>query len=820
MKNKEQGFILLITLVWLITLSLLAVGILSSTRNSLKNEKRWVGMDECYMYGRMALDSARAKIINDSEKYFDDNAGELGAFEDWFNDRLPALETELAAATSLSGVDPVGEAWPTSWQDATYTAEITDSIWSDRRIDFLLKVVATMNGGQRAFEQHFKITMGAAIFNYAYFINNNGWLHSNTMHTFYINGDIGANANFSLAGGTVLNGTVFAAKRNPDEIRDPSGEVVDGVVTNKDGDPDYSGYESLDKDDYMKWLDNHSEAMARGVLDTTGMTDKEIAESSLYNPELMELGGRMPATEGADPLKMPFLGELESYAEEAKEAAAVGLSRLDYIDENGNPQSITDGVVDGNLIITGDFSIIGKIVVKGDLIIRTGENGYGGLSDTDLSETYENLKDSGMTTEEIAEKIASANGKGAFFVDRNINIIGDLKSNTGENGEEDPFLSLAARGNIIMGDTRDIDMGLISNQDIDKNSGQMVPYITDDPMYQNLDGTKFDGNYSLPEKDPDARAGKEGAISLGSNNVYQQYKQVITYTDVIDKVKLQPKKEQERYEKIYEDGKLKEEIRYTRWINYGTPTYEATSGIETIWTDWEDTGETKTNRIVIYEKGEPKYIPRMQRVVVGTSPDIKGTDTSESLLWEKVEFWKSTGKSDETAVKVEIDGEFYQVTAVGDKNNKRYYNDQGDEIKGYVLWLDRATPSIISGGSATVDRAYFENKMPIEDYWRLKPTAPQHIDAVLYTNHLIAGALKPDGALNGAMVARDEALKIVKDADTKTFFSFNWDTRLGDNENASNSYLQESMQALMPATLGGGKSSDNGGVIFTRETSL
>ena len=845
MKNKEQGFILLITLVWLMTLSALVVGILSSTRSSLKNEKRWVGMDECYMYGRMALSSARVEIIADSQSYFDDNVGELGAFKSWYDERLPVLKTELAAATALAGTDPLGKDWPVSWQEGTYTAKITETVYSDRRIDFLLEVVATLNGGQRAFEQHFVIKMGAAIFDYAYFINNNGWLHSTATNTFYVNGNIGSNANFSLAGQTVLNGTVFAAKRKAEEIRDPNGNLVNGWVTDKDGNKDSDGYTSQDKTAYLAWLSKHPEAIARAVLDPTNgtnspnddLTAEQIASSLLYNPDLIE-NNQMPATEEATALKMPFLGELASYAKEAAISAGKGWSRLDYIDENGTPQSITNGVINGNLIINGPFQIMGKIVVKGDLIIR---GTYDGITDGNLAK-HDAFK--GNLDGATEERLAAANGKGGFFVDRNINIIGDLKSSTGKNGEEDPFLSLAARGNIIMGDTRYIDMGLISNKSTD-TSGQMVPYTTDDSMYQNLDDTKFNGNYSLPEIG--AGAGESGAVGLGTGNVHQAYRKITT-PGLVTVIGTQKQIKETRTgtrtktttTTVLETGKVttdEEEETKTenRWVDAGLPTTKSIADEivlptkKTSYTTWDFNEWVKVSpevsRVIEITTSEPdtqEYKPMKNKVIIATDPTgLPGqAGSSHSLLWKKVGFWKNNRRKDKYKVSIKINDDIHTIVDVNSYNQNRLYNATGEKIRGYQVTLSNTSNiTAISKGSATVDRSYFENKMDIHDYWKLKPKAPKRIDAVLYTNHLVAGSMKRNGSINGALVARDEALKIIK-GNRKSEFSFNWDTRLGNNEFSENSYLQQSMEALMPATLGGKGSKTEDGVVFTREVNI
>ncbi|MCK5834110.1 MAG: hypothetical protein KAG98_00080 [Lentisphaeria bacterium] len=818
MKNKEQGFILLITLVWLMTLSALVVGILSSTRSSLKNERRWVGMDECYMYGQMALSSARVGVITDSQKYFDDNSGKSTAFSDWYTKRLPKLKTEIVAVTALPSTDPLGKAWPARWQDATYTAKITQTVYSDRRIDFLLEVIATMDGGQRAFEQHFVIKMGAAIFDYAYFINNNGWLHSNSNNTFYVNGNIGANANFSLDGATVLNGTVFAAKRNADEIRDPNGEVVNGVVTDKDGNASLDGYISLNKSNYETWLSAHPEAIARAVLDPTNGTNKpsddltpeQIENSVLYNPDLIG-NNRMPATEGGKALKMPFLGELEGYAAEAKLSADAGWSRLDYIDENGNPQSITNGVIDGNLIINGPFQIMGKIVVKGDLIIR---GTYDGITDGNLA-THDTFK--GNLDATTAERLVAANGKGGFFVDRNINIIGDLKSNTGENGVEDPFLSLAARGNIIMGNTKDIDQEWIS-PGVDFDNGQMVTYQTNDEKYINTTSqgnTAFDGNYA----GIDASADSEDAISLGEDNIYLRYNRGTYHPGPpTGKVWHQPYKVYWKT-KYYTDNN---EIIYERedWQKAGSPYYKSASEDIVIPPEVREVANT-----YVYLRDDFKEWPETEGGYYDYDEDnnhlvVKSTDSNLlKTLQAKAAFAKSNGLQ---RLVIKVGDKSYEIDTVSDRTTRTIFEDDvRKSVSGFDIRIHSQIPSseIPKGKSGTVDRRYYETALSAEAYSKLGAVSPKRIDAVLYTNHLVGGSMERDGSINGALVARDEALKIKAGTDN-SIFSFNWDTRLGNDEFSTNSYLQESMEALMPATLGGKSNAGDDGVVFTREVNI
>ena len=831
--KNENGFILLIAIVWIMGLSLITVGILGMARTGVRNEQQWVKMEECYMYAQAALSISRTEVIDEFNTYFTSHNNDPSAFDTWFDAQIDGKSRVFPTGASqsnpaaLSSFDSVGEPFPVAWEDGKYYTEIIKQQKTGRIINLLLRTTCTMGNHMRTFEEHVVIGMGSAVFKYAYFINNNGWFYGSDHSKIIINGDVRANANISLEGTTTFNGKLYASQ-NPN-ITTPSGEVVLGQITDEDGNLDHSGYAMNTALDYANlWLNADGHIKARNLLENPEtLTDHQIESSLLFNPQLEE---EERILEGATPLAMPYLGALELYESDATKAASNGWAALRYQDADGNWQINTTGVFDGDLVINGDFQIMGPFVVKGDLILKTGTNGYGALNTTDIGSKQtltdsevanilnipENTVNKQSHNQAVALKLDLFNGKGGFFVDRNINIIGDLKSTASTNTEEDPFISLAARGNIIIGDTKDINQEWISPGE-DFENGQMISYETDDSMYQNSDNsTAFDGNYA----GIDAIAGDDNAISIGTDNIHLKYNEVYVSGEPTGKT-FAVKQEKWLKTKYYSDDG---EVIYTQeyWKNIGEEYYQA--GVEDevierpIARKYEKIWPEVTQIVTWPEnlEGHNTYTEDNNHLVV-VSDNVQLLET----LQAKVNFARDNALQ---MLKIEVDGEIYSITDVSNSTD-RFIDENGTKKTGFDVRISTQIPSadIPKGVSGTVDRRYFETSLSADDYAKLNPLSPSRIDAVLYTNHLIAGDMGLNASINGALVARDEAIQFKAGTlDNPTNITFNWDKRLVSNtqsETTSGSLLNTAISGLIPITFdinnrGEGKIT---GVVFQRE---
>ncbi len=151
------------------------------------------------------------------------------------------------------------------------------------------------------------------VFDYAYFVNNYGWMSGSSIT---INGDMRANGNVSLSQSTV-NGFVYAAAN--DELG------VTGSVTLR-GSPrikSATAYRSASSTTTRSRPDTND-------YDTNGAYDAPAASGVITAPTYDENGNVKSGTvaaqsqksivnEESSPLAMPFVSDLENYVEFAKE---------------------------------------------------------------------------------------------------------------------------------------------------------------------------------------------------------------------------------------------------------------------------------------------------------------------------------------------------------------------------------------------------------------------------------------------------------------------------------------------------------------------
>ena len=294
------------------------------------------------------------------------------------------------------------------------------------------------------------------VFDYAYFVNNYGWMNGNTI---VINGDMRANGNVNLSASTV-NGFVYAAAN--DEVG------ANGTITLSSS-PQIKSAVS-----YRTAYGNRSRPDV-GDYDTAGAYDAPSANGAIKKPSYAYESGEIVAVNGgtraalsnkpivneySDSLPMPFVSELDSYVEYAREYDGGSGGRLtrpaySYTDSAGTVHNIAGGTVSshyngagpsgdasladkGALVLIGTQAnpivVDGPVVVDSDVIIK----GY-------------------------------VKGQGTIYSGRNVHIIGDIKyvspptwshpdaddaAVEAANAKKD-MLGLVAKGNIVIGDSTD-----------------------------------------------------------------------------------------------------------------------------------------------------------------------------------------------------------------------------------------------------------------------------------------------------------------------------------------------------------------------------
>lgn len=347
------------------------------------------------------------------------------------------------------------------------------------------------------------------VFDYAYFVNNYGWMNGSTIT---INGDMRANGNVSLSGSTV-NGRVWAAAN--DELN------VIGRIT-------------LSSSPKIRDLASYRSSAGRRArpdiadYDTPGAYDAPLQGGTIrrptYYPGEYDADGRwrpipVPGTgtvgaqegkpivnEGADSLPMPFVSDLDAYVEYARAHKAGAGGTLSYpgytyTDAAGAEKTVAGGTVrahhagagpsgdaagadKGALVLVGTQAnpivIDGPVVVDSDVVIK----GY-------------------------------VKGQGTIYAGRNIHIIGDVRyvdapqwshpdgddaAVEAGNAKKD-MLGLVAKGNIVVGDsTTDAWMNRVWDYIRTDGRSSVVHQYACDPSDANIGyPATFRGDYTAVE---------------------------------------------------------------------------------------------------------------------------------------------------------------------------------------------------------------------------------------------------------------------------------------------------------------------------------
>jgi cytoskeletal protein CcmA (bactofilin family) len=243
------------------------------------------------------------------------------------------------------------------------------------------------------------------VFNYAYFVNNFGWLWGSGIR---VNGDVCSNGDFSLNGATV-NGNILASKNA--EL----GSL--GTVTGT------SNVDSID------WYRANVGNSARPTNPTCDLADGDDLDGNGV-PDVYEyktgFDGTSERTEGEIPVEMPYLGQLAVYEDlAARKHGTLSHSGSVVVTEVHNGTLVIEGTAADPIVIDG------PVVIDGDIILK------------------------GVIT-----------GKGTIYAGRNVHVAGDLTYKNPPSWpkpSEDPegdaaananadLVGLVARGSVILGD--------------------------------------------------------------------------------------------------------------------------------------------------------------------------------------------------------------------------------------------------------------------------------------------------------------------------------------------------------------------------------
>ena len=341
------------------------------------------------------------------------------------------------------------------------------------------------------------------VFDYAYFVNNYGWMNGSSI---VINGDMRANGNVNLSASTV-NGFVYAAAN--DEVN------AAGTVTLS------SSPQIKSASSYRSAYGNRSRPDA-GDYDTAGAYDAPASSGAIRKPSYTYENGEIVASVGgtraavsdkpivneySDSLPMPFVSVLDDYVEYAREYDGGAGGKLtcpaySYTDSAGAVHNVAGGTVSshyggagpsgdealadrGALVLIGTQAnpivVEGPVVVDSDVIIK----GY-------------------------------VKGQGTIYSGRNVHIIGDIKyvnppvwshpdaddaAVEAANAKKD-LLGLVAKGNIVIGDPSDSAWhNSVDNYIKSGTSSSVVKKYACDPSDADIGyPATFQGNYTAVEE--------------------------------------------------------------------------------------------------------------------------------------------------------------------------------------------------------------------------------------------------------------------------------------------------------------------------------
>lgn len=326
--------------------------------------------------------------------------------------------------------------------------------WDDRNNN------ATIDAGEspRALRSQVQLSLERSrVFDYAYFVNNYGWMTGFSSTQLIVNGDMRANGNFDFSGGLpTINGSVYASRN--DKLIPPAAGMVNITPTQwansyyqanapayarQAYDPSRMG--EMGSDEYEMWRDliyDRTGSIVRGR--PSGAVVADVRGTRTYSGAVLD---PTPTKE----VTMPDLSDIGHYI--ATSQNYVDQKSI-YIDGTPNPyygqgayvevwdpgtaryvRVTTDGVYNGSAALIGSSTypirVHGPVTFTGDVVIK----GY-------------------------------VEGQATLYAARNVHIVGNVLYKNAPDfrgtdihqtdvlNEKKDMLGLAARGSVILGNPK------------------------------------------------------------------------------------------------------------------------------------------------------------------------------------------------------------------------------------------------------------------------------------------------------------------------------------------------------------------------------
>jgi hypothetical protein len=359
-------------------------------------------------HGERQQDVHRLKALNAAD------AGLARVVEDiWDRYRAASPEQRVDLVDALDGkyciedrIDLMDEPFGQAFFDASVVEVVRDG---DDHADVRIQTVGRSGDVVRKFTAVVRFGRRASkVFDYAYFINNFGWLWGSTIT---VHGDVRSNGDFSLKNAKV-NGDVYASRN----------EELSTLGT--------IGGESR-HDDLATYYDTAGDRARPGSPTCAETEGEDRNENGIPDEYEYRAGydGESERKDAQEVIDMPYLGNLESYED-------LAARRGGKILVGGSV--VVDGSHEGTLVLEGTaenpIEVTGPVVVNGDVIIK-----------------------------------GVVKGQGTIYAGRNVHVAGDIHYEnppTWSKPSSDPaadaranegcdLVGLVARGSIIMGDYTD-----------------------------------------------------------------------------------------------------------------------------------------------------------------------------------------------------------------------------------------------------------------------------------------------------------------------------------------------------------------------------
>ena len=524
--SRRDGFVLPASLMLMLVATIIIGYTFSYVMHVTRMTRYYTAQTRCRLAAQSAIEDAKAKIQSGFSKYTGGASAatvrvdpKVATAFNWFDEVSPnhlTIGNGLPQAVTLTS--------PQTINGCTVYLGIGKKVdhvknSSIAKVPLVATAVFNAPGGlkvEATIQERVCFATGQSkVFDYAYFVNNYGWM---TGSSIIINGDMRANGNVSVSQSTV-NGFIYAAAN--DELG------VDGEVTlssakiwsqsyyrSNSGNRARTDIGEWDRDgSYAAPATSTSGSGYYGYGGSSSSTTLTLSKTTATARNAAEY----IVNEGADSIPMPFVSELNDYVEFAREKnGTLSYPAFSYTDTFGTKHSTPAGTVSahhsgtgpsgdatladkGAIVLVGTQSnpivVNGPVVIDSDVIIK----GY-------------------------------VRGQGTIYSGRNIHIVGDIKyvnppnwshsgkqataqaeytANTGKD-----LLGLVAKGNIVLGDCSSSSWHTSVDSYINGGNSSVVEEYVCDPSDNNIgypSDYKFCGSYTAEE---DAIGGKNNKLKV------------------------------------------------------------------------------------------------------------------------------------------------------------------------------------------------------------------------------------------------------------------------------------------------------------------